>query len=133
MQQKLKNKMAKYDKRRALFCKLTGKSDKHNGYYKYLVTVGEKDGEITRHPVYGKDMQDAISRLIKKELTIKVEKKLETGWVFFAWLFAMCWPAVIFGVGGIEGNPTWIGLSLGSVFVMTIVAVWWYSYVNKGE
>ena len=32
----------KYDKRRALFCKLTGKSDKHNGYYKYLVTVGEK-------------------------------------------------------------------------------------------
>tara|TARA_R110000803_G_scaffold72819_1_gene136551 strand:+ start:172 stop:561 length:390 start_codon:yes stop_codon:yes gene_type:complete len=125
--------MAKYDKRRALFCKLIGKSDSHQGYYKYLVTVGEKDGEITRHPVYGKDMQDAINRLIKKELTLKVEKKLETGWVFFAWLLAMSWPALIYGVNGIEGNMWWITLSLGSVFVMTMVAVWWYSYVNKGE
>ena len=83
--------------------------------------------------VYGRDMQDAISRLIKKELTVKIEKKLETGWVFFAWLFAMCWPAIIFGVDGIEGNPVWIGLSLGSVFIMTIVAILWYNHVNKGE
>jgi hypothetical protein len=45
----------------------------------------------------------------------------------------MSWPAVIFGIDGIEGNPVWIALSLGSVFVMTILAVWWYSYVNRGE
>jgi hypothetical protein len=125
--------MAKYDKRRALFCKLVGKSDSNEGYYKYLVTIGEKDGSIHNQPVYGRDMQDAISRLIKKELTVKIEKKLETGWVFFAWLFAMSWPAAIFGISGIEGNPVWIGLSLGSVFVMTIVAILWYNHVNKGE
>ena len=125
--------MAKYDKRRALFCKLVGKSDSNEGYYKYLVTIGEKDGSIHNQPVYGRDMQDAISRLIKKELTVKIEKKLETGWVFFAWLFAMSWPAAIFGVNGIEGNPVWIALSLGSVFVVTIVAILWYNHVNKGE
>ena len=125
--------MAKYDKRRALFCKLVGKSDSNEGYYKYLVTIGEKDGSMHNQPVYGRDMQDAISRLIKKELTVKIEKKLETGWVFFAWLFAMSWPAAIFGISGIEGNPVWIGLSLGSVFVMTIVAILWYNHVNKGE
>ena len=125
--------MAKYDKRRALFCKLVGKSDSNEGYYKYLVTIGEKDGSIHNQPVYGRDMQDAISRLIKKELTVKIENKLETGWVFFAWLFAMSWPAAIFGISGIEGNPVWIGLSLGSVFVMTIVAILWYNHVNKGE
>jgi hypothetical protein len=45
----------------------------------------------------------------------------------------MCWPAIIFGVNGIEGNPVWIGLSLGSVFIMTIVAILWYNHVNKGE
>ena len=125
--------MSKYDKRRALFCKLVGKSNSNEGYYKYLVTIGEKDGSIHNQPVYGRDMQDAISRLIKKEFTVKIEKKLETGWVFFAWLFAMCWPAIIFGVNGIEGNPVWIGLSLGSVFIMTIVAILWYNHVNKGE
>ena len=63
--------MSKYDKRRALFCKLIKKSDTHDGYYKYLVTVGEKDGSIHNQPVYGRDMQDAINRLIKKELTVK--------------------------------------------------------------
>ena len=123
----------KYDKRRALFCKLIKKSDTHDGYYKYLVTIGEKDGSIHNQPVYGRDMQDAISRLIKKELTVKIEKKLETGWVFFAWLLAMSWPALIFGVNGIEGNMWWITLSLGSILIMTIIAVWWYNHVNKGE
>ena len=62
--------MNKYDKRRALFCKLIKKSDTHDGYYKYLVTIGEKDGTTYNQPVYGRDMQDAISRLIKKELTV---------------------------------------------------------------
>jgi|TARA_R110001583_G_scaffold89061_1_gene230262 hypothetical protein len=123
----------KYDKRRALFCKLLGKSKSYEGYYKYLVTIGEKDGTIHKQPVYGRDMQNALNRLMNKELTIKVEKKLETGWVFFAWLFAMSWPALIYGVNGIEGNMWWITLSLGSILVMTIIAVWWYNYVNVGD
>tara|TARA_R110002050_G_scaffold220386_2_gene356236 strand:- start:883 stop:1263 length:381 start_codon:yes stop_codon:yes gene_type:complete len=123
----------KYDKRRALFCKLLGKSKSYEGYYKYLVTIGEKDGTIHKQPVYGRDMQNALNRLMNKELTIKVEKKLETGWVFFAWLLAMSWPALIYGVNGIEGNMWWITLSLGSILVMTIIAVWWYNYVNVGD
>jgi hypothetical protein len=45
----------------------------------------------------------------------------------------MSWPALIFGVNGIEGNIWWITLSLSSILVMTIVAVWWYNHVNKGE
>ena len=66
-------------------------------------------------------------------ITIKVEKKLETGWIFIAWLAAMIWPGIIFGINGIEGNPMWIALSLGSVFVMTVIAVLWYNHVNVGE
>ena len=113
--------------------KLLGKSKSYEGYYKYLVTIGEKDGTIHKQPVYGRDMQNALNRLMNKELTIKVEKKLETGWVFFPWLFAMSWPALIYGVNGIEGNMWWITLSLGSILVMTIIAVWWYNYVNVGD
>ena len=59
----------KYDKRRALFCKLLGESKTYKGYYKYLVTIGEKDGTIHKQPVYGRDMQSALNRLINKELT----------------------------------------------------------------
>ena len=121
----------KYDKRRALFCKLLGESKSYKGYYKYLVTIGEKDGTIHKQPVYGKDMQSALNRLINKELTYKVEKKLETntGWIFLLWLSVMVTPAFL-----IDYSSPWFLLYVfGSVVVLASIAVWWYSYVNKGE
>lgn len=122
--------MVKYDKRRALFCKLIKKSDTHDGYYKYLVTVGEKDGSIHKQPVYGRDMQDAISRLIKKELTVKVERKLENaGLIFLLWLGIMGAPAIFTGIN----SPWYLLYIFGPVVLATIMAAWWYNHVNKGE
>ena len=90
-------KKNKYDRRRAIDCELLKKSETHEGYCKYLVTIAEKDGTIHKQPAYGKDMQDALSRLLKKELTVKVEKKMETntGWIFISWLICMGWPALL--------------------------------------
>ena len=121
----------KYDKRRGLFCKLLGESKTYKGYYKYLVTIGEKDGTIHKQPVYGRDMQSALNRLINKELTYKVEKKLETntGWVFLAWLLVMVTPAFLTDYS----SPWFLLYVFGSVVVLASIAVWWYSYVNKGE
>ena len=121
----------KYDKRRALFCKLLGESKTYKGYYKYLVTIGEKDGTIHKQPVYGRDMQSALNRLINKELTYKVERKLETntGWVFLVWLATMATPAFLSD----HDSPWFLLYVFGSVVVLALVATWWYSYVNKGE
>ena len=121
----------KYDKRRALFCKLLGESKSYKGYYKYLVTIGEKDGTIHKQPVYGRDMQTALNRLINKELTVKVEKKLETntGWVFLLWLSVMVTPAFLTDYS----SPWFLLYVFGSVVVLASIAIWWYSYVNKGE
>ena len=121
----------KYDKRRALFCKLLGESKSYKGYYKYLVTIGEKDGTIHKQPVYGRDMQSALNRLINKELTYKVEKKLETntGWVFLLWLAVMVTPEFLADYN----NPWFLLYVFGSVVVLASIAVWWYSYVNRGE
>ena len=121
----------KYDKRRALFCKLLGESKTYKGYYKYLVTIGEKDGTIHKQPVYGRDMQSALNRLINKELTYKVEKKLETntGWVFLAWLAVMVTPSFLTDYS----SPWFLLYVFGSVVVLALIAVWWYSYVNRGE
>jgi len=120
-----------YDKRRALFCKLLGESKSYKGYYKYLVTIGEKDGTIHKQPVYGRDMQSALNRLINKELTVKVEKKLETntGLIFLAWLIVMVTPAFLTDYS----SPWFLLYVFGSVVVLSLIAVWWYSYVNKGE
>jgi|TARA_R110002074_G_scaffold347186_4_gene517552 hypothetical protein len=123
--------MQKYDRRRALDCRLIKKSESHTGYCKYIVTVGEKDGTIHKQPVYGKDMQDALSRLIKRELTVKVERKLETntGLIFIAWLLLMGTPAIIADTT----SPWFLLYTFGSVLVLIGVSAWWYKHVYKGE
>ena len=74
---KKKVRKQKYDRRRAMKCVLLEKSRTHEGYCKYEVTIGEKDGTVHKQPAYGTDMQDALSRLINTERTVKIEKKLE--------------------------------------------------------
>ena len=125
---KVKNK---YDRRRAIDCELLKKSETHEGYCKYLVTIAEKDGTIHKQPAYGKDMQDALSRLLKKELTVKVEKKMETntGWIFISWLICMGWPALLLN----HDSPKLLMYGIGSVMVLFIIAAWWYNHIKKGE
>ena len=119
----------KFNRRRALECKFVEKSKNNPGYLKYMVTIGEKDGTKHTQPVYGKDMQDALSRLINKERTVKVERKLEsnTGLIFLVWLIAMGIPAFFVD----QHTPWFLLYTFGSLILVMIVATWWYSYINK--
>ena len=120
---------SKFNRRRALDCKLIRPSKTHKGYYKYDVTIGEKDGSQHKEPAYGKDMQDALSRLINQERTIKVEKKLNTAWVVVLWFAVMGWPAAFMST---HDSPIFILFSFGGVAVLTILTLVWYKYLNKG-
>ncbi len=123
-------KKSKYNRRRAIDCKLIEKSKAHSGYCKYIVTIAELDGTIHKQPVYGKDMQDALSRLINTERTVKVERKLEsnTGFIFLAWLVLMGAPAFF-----VEHHTPWfLAYTFGSIILLMLVATWWYNYIRKG-
>ena len=54
---------SKYSRRRAIDCKIVGKSRSNPGYCKYMITIAELDGTVHKQPAYGKDMQGALSRL----------------------------------------------------------------------
>ena len=129
---KRKTHKHKFSRRRALECKLIEKSKTSPGYLKYEVTIGEKDGTKHTHPVYGKDMQDALSRLINKERTNKVERKLETntGLIFLSWLVLMGAPAIFFGA---QNTPYYLAATFGSIIMIMVVATLWYNYITKGE
>ena len=51
----------KYDRRRALNCTLIEKSNSHPGYFKYDVTISEKDGTIHQQPYF---LEHKILRII---------------------------------------------------------------------
>jgi hypothetical protein len=121
----------KFNRRRALECRLVEKSKNNPGYLKYMVTIGEKDGTKHTQPAYGKDMQDALSRLINIERTVKVERKLEnnTGMIFLIWLVLMGAPSI-----WIEHHTPWfLVYTMGSILLIMIAAVGWYNYIKKGE
>ena len=127
-----RGKRSKYTKRRAIECKIVGRSKSNPGYCKYMVTIAEMDGTIHKQPAYGKDMQGALSRLINKEITNKVEQKLETntGLIFLSWLVVMGAPAIFFGA---QNTPYYLAAIFGSIIMITVVATLWYNYITKGE
>jgi len=124
-------KKSKYDRRRAIDCKILKKSTTHTNYYKYEITVAETDGTKTIHPVYGKDMQNALKRLMNQEKTSKVERKLETntGLVFLSWLVLMGTPALFIDAS----SPWFLAYVFGVIIVLVTITTTWYNHINKGE
>ena len=123
---------SKYSRRRAIDCKIVGKSKSNPGYCKYMITIAELDGTVHKQPAYGKDMQGALSRLMNTERTVKIEKKLETntGLIFLAWLVIMGTPAIFFGA---QNTPWMLAYTFGTIILLTAIASIWYNYIKKGE
>ena len=89
-------------------------------------------GPKHEQPVYGKDMQDALSRLINKERTIKVEKRATNNpfMVFLLWIALMGWPAMLMDT---NDQPSFILYGFAGVLSLVGVGIWWHSYIHKGE
>ena len=123
----------KYDRRRAIDCKLERRSQSNPGYCKYIVTICEKDGTVHKEPAYGKDMQDALSRLMNIERTVKIERKMEKNpFIFFViWMTVMAVPVFIHG--DITYTP-WFILYMFVSFVLLFLGMGlWQNYIDKGK
>lgn len=77
------------NKKVAVHAELRKESQTFDGWLKYEVTIKNEDGKLEKVPAYGKDLQDALSRVVHdsrvKVLEEKVIKKVpETGWAV-AW------------------------------------------------
>ena len=129
---KLNKHKHKFNRRRALDCRLVEKSKNNPGYLKYMVTIGEKNGETHTQPAYGKDMQDALSRLLQKERLIKVEKNFDkgkgAGWVFLIWIVMMGTPLYFMDP---TDNPFYILYGFLGIGIIIGLVTWYWNYINK--
>ena len=112
----------KPNRRKAIDCQLIEESTSNPGYFKYMITVEDVDGTISKHPAYGIDMQDAIKRLVRSENAEKVVKIVERKQQFFLMaLFAVC--IIIPLVGGYnstENKNWWMMLPLITIILVFI-------------
>lgn len=80
-------------RRKVISAELRKESESFPGYFKYEIDIQEEDGSISRKiPAYGKDLQDALSRVVHDEKVEVVSKKIEmVPW----WTWVLAWFAYL--------------------------------------
>jgi hypothetical protein len=119
----------KKERRRAVHCEMVEPSKTSPGYVKYRITIREVDGTEHIVPAYGKDLQDAIERLLWTERVETVmDKKLTTP------IFVVL-GLLIVGLSGYlsvkENTPLWLLLSIGTVGLTALLVNRIEAYLKK--
>ena len=112
-------------RRKAIEGKLIGESKTSPGYFKYQFTILELDGSKNILPAYGKDMEDALERLVWVE---RVDKKPFNIVVISALLTIIIVPSII---AALTNSPLFLLCSLVLAIVYGIVMVRVDKYFNK--
>lgn len=119
---------AKGNKRRHIIdCRRMRPSNSNPGYYKYIVTVLDSDGQEVHVPCYGKSMKDALSRLHWTVQTERASQLVENS-SFLQVLLALG-VLVIFGGFAVQAqihdNALWLAGGFALVLSMIGIASFW--------
>lgn len=118
-------------RRKAIDAKLIGESKTSPGYFKYQFTIQELDGTKHIMPAYGKDMEDALERLVWTERVDKISsKKATTPILITAWLTTIIVPGIM---AAITDEPSWILGAIGLSTLLGIAMVQIDKYFNKAK
>lgn len=82
----------KTNKKIALNAELRKPSKTFNGYHKYEITIQNPNGTIEKVPAYGKDLQDALSRVVHDDKVKTILPKIER---IPLWFWSVLWLAII--------------------------------------
>ena len=131
-------KNQKKKKKVAINAELRKESQTFDGWLKYEVTIKNEDGTLEKVPAYGKDLQDALSRVVHdyrvKVLEEKVIKKVpETGWAV-AWFMGQ---ALMTSLIYYNANDDHIGYYIvGSIALYAIATLSifnWFTLKNRSK
>tara|TARA_Y100000389_G_scaffold68737_1_gene65246 strand:+ start:349 stop:741 length:393 start_codon:yes stop_codon:yes gene_type:complete len=115
----------KKQKAKVLNATLRKESETFNGYFKYEVEIENEDLTTEKVPAYGKDLQDALSRVVhdrRAEKLLPVVKKIpEIVWVI-AWFITFT-GIVTYTTTHMELFGEYIGLIYLGVLSLT-VSLW---------
>jgi len=112
-------------RRKAISAELVRESKDNPGYYRYNIVIQELDGSEKVVPSYGKDMQDAISRLVWTE---RSGSKL----ISIAIVFIISTPLLTFTMlSAVKDDPIWLLFGLGSSILLGFLLQSVDRYISK--
>ena len=117
------------NRRRAIHCVMLEESKTSPGYFKFQITICEKDGTQHVVPAYGKDMQDAIERLLWNERVETVmEKKATIPIIVILGLAIVC----LFGaLSLVKDKPIFILIGVLIIILISLIINRINSYLKK--
>ncbi len=89
-------------------------------WMKYEITLLNEDGSTEKHPAYGKDLQDALSRVVHDKKVNKVQKTTSK---FPWWGWAIIWFIYIGGLAVYTSTSRDNGLVFGVGMTLPVVLV----------
>jgi len=111
-------------KRKAVQVELRKESETFEGWLKYEVTIQNIDGTFETVPAYGKDLQDALSRVVHDERVLKIEKKTKRIpdfiWVTLWFGYISGWTLLTYELSPTDSYRGFF-LLIGLVFITLVV------------
>lgn len=116
-------------RRRAIHAELVRESKDNPGYFRYNITISEKDGREHVVPAYGVDMEDAIERLVWNE---RIDKMAKVKGIMPTFALLLLVIAALFSMlGVIYDNPLFIVGSFGVCGIILVFSSLINKYLNK--
>ena len=113
----MKNKQ----KRKAIHVELLDVSKRFSNYCRYEITIENPDKTIEKIPAYGKDLQDALNRVVHDYRVVRILPKIRKV-PDFVWV--LVWFSIVaIGVITLTNNQHIFGDLIGLVFIGTIAII----------
>ena len=119
-------------KRKAINASLRKESQTFEGWLKYEVEIQNEDGTTEMVPAYGKDLQDALSRVVHDERVVKLERRAkripDIVWVTLWFGYILGWTILTYEVSANKFEGIFF---VGGIALVTGVTVWAKSWFRR--
>ena len=120
-------------KPKAIHAELRKESKTFEGWLKYEVTIQHPNGDTEQVPAYGKDLQDALSRVVHDQRVEKIEKRAkripEIVWVVLWFGYILGWTMLTYEISPYNKfNGIFF---IGGIALITGITVWAKAWFRK--
>ena len=112
-------------KKKAIHAEYRKTSESFPEWLKYEITILNEDGTTEKVPAYGKDLQDALSRVVHDE---KVEKLTEKTNFIPWWGWVIIWFSYLSVISfwwRQTGNTDVLGIGILSAMTLIVILMFW--------
>jgi cell division protein FtsX len=120
-------------KKKAIQVEYRKTSESFPDWMKYEITILQEDGKTVKVPAYGKDLQDALSRVVHDDRVEKITKTTEKlpSWIWIVLWFSYLFSLIIWFIQ--SGNQLVMAIGVTMILPIFGLLLYWGQSKNKDK